>query len=160
MDAKISLREAESGHIEQMIEILLRSLREYQIEIPENYSVSDIESINTKNNSHRAFVLLRDASVIGFLVLRPITRDRIELKRMYLTASERGKGLGAYLLKYAIGFAQTNQYKSVRLETTSKFDKAVSLYNKFGFVVLDDAEKAFGHDLVLEKSIEPSPRPR
>lgn len=154
MDTKISLREAEFGHIEPIKEILLSSLREYQIAIPDNYSVSDIESIANKKHSNRIFVLLRDVSVIGFMVLRPTTKDRIELKRLYLTASERGKGLGAYLLNCAIQFAQINHFKSIRLETTSKFKKAVSLYKKLGFAVLDDAEKAPGHDLVFEKAIE------
>ena len=53
------------------------SLEEYKIAIPDNYSVSDIDSINLENNSNWVFVLLRDDSVIGFIVLRPIAKDCI-----------------------------------------------------------------------------------
>lgn len=151
MDASISLRQAEFDNIEKIKEILFSALKEYEIAIPDNYSACDIDSINYKNNS-QVFVLLRNDSVIGFLVLRPITKDCIELKRLYLSSSERGQGLGAYLLNYAIYFAQKNKYKSMRLETTSRFKEAVSLYIKFGFMVLNGVEKAPEHDLVFEKT--------
>jgi hypothetical protein len=49
-------------------------------------------------------------------------------------------------------FAQNNQYKSMRLETTSRFKEAVSLYKKFGFMVLSGSGKTPGHDLVFEKA--------
>jgi len=77
MDTDISVRKAETENIEQIKEILLCSLEEYKIAVPDNYSVSDIDSINLENNSNRVFVLLRDVSVIGFIVLRPITKDCI-----------------------------------------------------------------------------------
>jgi ribosomal protein S18 acetylase RimI-like enzyme len=152
MDASISLRQAEIDNIEQIKEILFCILKEYEIAIPDNYSVCDIDSINFKNNSSQFYVLLRNDSVIGFMVLRPITNDCIELKRLYLSSSERGIGLGAYLLNYAIDFAQKNQYKSMRLETTSRFKEAISLYKKFDFMVLNGVEKAPEHDLVFEKT--------
>ena len=151
MDTGISVKIAETENIEQIKEILFGALEEYNIAIPDNYSVSDIDSINLGNNSNWVFVLLREDSVIGFIVLRPITRDCIELKRLYLTSSERGRGLGKYLLNYVIHFAQKNKYRSIRLETTSKFKEAVSLYEKYGFNVLNDTEKAHGHDLAFEK---------
>jgi len=146
MDTDISLRKADIDNIEQIKEILYCSLKEYKIAIPYNYSISDIDSINLENNTIRVFVLLRDISVIGFIVLRPMTLDCIELKRLYLTSSERGRGLGSYLLNYAMHFAKKNQYKSIRLETTLKFKEAVSLYKKYGFMVLNDVEKTPGHD--------------
>jgi N-acetylglutamate synthase-like GNAT family acetyltransferase len=153
MDTNISIRKAKIDDIEQIKEILFCSFNEYKIAIPDNYSVSDIDSINLKKSSSHAFVLLRDVSVIGFMVLKPITKDCVELKRLYLTSSERGQALGADLLNHAIDFAKKNQFKSIRLETTSKFKEAVSLYKKFGFIVLNGVEKAPGHDLLFEKLI-------
>ena len=154
MDKNISLRKAEIGDIEQIKEILLTSLKEYEIAIPDNYSVSDIDSINSKLTNEQIFVLVRDESVIGFVALRPITGNCIELKRLYLTSSERGRRLGEYLLNYAIKFASKNNYKYIRLETTSKFKEAVSLYKRHGFMVLKEVEKSPGHDLAFGKSLK------
>jgi N-acetylglutamate synthase-like GNAT family acetyltransferase len=84
MDKSISLREARIGDIEHIKAILFSSLKEYEIALPENYSVSDIDSITVKNDSEQVFVLLRDDTVIGFVALKPITKDCIELKRLFL----------------------------------------------------------------------------
>ncbi len=151
IEKNISLRKAEASDIEGIKEILFGSLHDYKIPLPDNYSVSDIDNIPSDNNDGTAFVLLRYNVVIGFVILRPITNDCIELKRLYLTSSEKGKGLGKFLLKRSINYAREANYKYIRLETTSKFKEAVSLYRKYGFVDLPDIKKAPGHDLACEK---------
>ena len=75
------------------------------------------------------------------------------MKRLYLASHERGRRLGEYLLNYAIIFAQKNNYRFIRLETTSKFKEAVSLYKKNDFLELKGAQKAPGHDLAFEKKL-------
>ena len=128
MNKNISLRKARIDDIEQIKAILFSSLKEYEIVLPDNYSVSDIDSIADRNNNEQVFVLVRSDSVIGFVVLKPITLDCIELKRLYLTSSERGRSFGKFLLNYAINFAQRKNFKFIRLEITSKFKEAVCLY--------------------------------
>ena len=155
MDKNISLRKAEVDDIGQIKAILFNSLKEYEIALPDNYSISDIDSIADRNSSDQFFVLVRSDSVIGFVVLRPMTVDCIELKRLYLTSSERGRNLGRYLLNYAINFAQRKNYRYIRLETTSKFKEAVRLYKRNGFLELKEVQKAPGHDLAFEKYLMP-----
>jgi GNAT superfamily N-acetyltransferase len=154
MDINLSLRKAEIADIEQIKTILFSSLKEYEIALPDNYSVSDIDSIADRNSHEQVFVLVRSDSVIGFVVLRPIAADCIELKRLYLTSSERGRSLGKYLLNYAIDFAQRKNFKFIRLETTSKFKEAVSLYKRNGFLELKEVQKSPGHDLAFEKQLK------
>ena len=153
MDKNISLRKANAGDIEQIKAILFNSLHEYEIAIPDNYDVSDIDAIAAADHVDDVFVLARDDVVIGFVLLKPINADCIELKRLYLTSSQRGRRLGAFLMKHAINFAGENNFTFIRLETTSKFKEAVSLYQKYGFTELKGVEKAPGHDLVFEKSL-------
>ncbi len=154
MDINISLRKAEIDDIEQIKAILFSSLKEYEIALPNNYSVSDIDSIADRNSHEQVFVLVRSDSVIGFVVLRPLTADCIELKRLYLASSERGRSLGKYLLNYAINFAQRKNFKFIRLETTSKFKEAVWLYKRNGFLELKEVQKSPGHDLAFEKYLK------
>jgi ribosomal protein S18 acetylase RimI-like enzyme len=155
MDKTITLRKAEIGDIERIKTILFRSLQEYNIPMPDNYSVADIDSIAHKNASAEVFVLDKDGYVIGFTVLKPIDEDAVELKRLYLKAAQRGRKLGDYLLAYVISYANQKQYKYIRLETTSKFKEAFSLYRKHGFIALKDVETSPGHDLVFEKRLGP-----
>jgi GNAT superfamily N-acetyltransferase len=154
MDENITLRNAASGDIDQIKTILFSTLNEYAIAIPDNYSVADINSIGDINRGEKVFVLVRNDIVIGFILLIPIYEDCIELKRLYITPSERGKRLGEYLLNQAIKFAKEKNLKYIRLETTSKFKEAVSLYKKHGFSELNEVEKAPGHDLAFEKCLK------
>ena len=78
-------------------------------------------------------VLLRDKNIIGFFALLPADNNQVELKRLYLTAAERGKCLGKYLLEMALSKAQEDGHYQIYLETTSKFKEAVGLYQKYGF---------------------------
>ena len=121
MKTEISFRPARASDIERIKEILFAALRQYRIAIPEDYSVADIDGIGSDHRAGFVPVILRDDAVIGFTVLLPIDRDRIELKRLYLSASERKKGLGRLLLSYAVDCAQEAGYKCIRLETTSIF---------------------------------------
>lgn len=109
-----------------------------------------------KSDQHVHFsVLLKKGAVIGFLELVRISESCIEIKRLYLSSSMRGKGLGRILLKTAIDFAENHHFKSIRLETTSKFNKAVALYQKNGFIEVPNAVKSPEHDLVFERPITP-----
>jgi len=154
MVKNLSLRKAVFSDAEQIKDILYSALKEYEIAIPDNYSVSDIDSIETENRREHVFVLEKENVIIGFLVLKPLGRDTIELKRMYLASTQRGRRLGDLLLKFTLNFAKEQNYKSIRLETASKFKEAVSLYKKCGFKEIKDAKKASGHDLAFEKSLK------
>ncbi len=155
MDENISIRKAESGDIKDIKNILFNALKEYEIAVPGCYSVSDINSIEGCSGGVQVFVLQQNHAVIGFTVLRPVDKDCVELKRLYLTAPARGKKLGAYLLKFAVDLAKQNHYKIMTLETTSKFRDAVSLYKKFGFKESVNKDKTPGHDLAFELALLP-----
>jgi GNAT superfamily N-acetyltransferase len=88
---------------------------------------------------------------VGFFALLPSKNNQIELKRLYLVAGERGKGLGKYLLNLALRTAKKSSYSRVHLETASKFVEAVGLYRKYGFINNVGAKLAPGHDIGLEK---------
>ena len=66
-----------------------------------------------------------------------------------MIASQRGKGLGKYLLDMALGIAKKSGNYRIHLETTSKFVEAVALYRKFGFIKNVEAKLAQGHDIGL-----------
>lgn len=56
--------------------------------------------------------------------------ESIELKRLYLIAPERRKGLGQLLLKRALVYAQNANYRRMRLETTSGLKQRLRFIKK------------------------------
>ena len=135
--------------------ILKRTMAEYEIQLPENYSFSDIENLEEiyLDSGGEFIVLLRDGSIIGFFALLPADNNQVELKRLYLTAAERGRGLGKYLLEMALDRAQKNGHRRIYLETTSKFKEAVGLYRKYGFNANPGAALSPGHDIGLAREL-------
>lgn len=153
MTPRFSIRAAANADLKPIKKIILSALREYDVPIPDDYSLADMDDILSGKHNGRVIVLSKNHSVGGVIVLQPISKDCLELKRWYVSTPERGEGLGQCLLNHAIGLAREKNYKAIRLETTSKFKVAVALYRKHGFMEVPDAEKAPGHDLLFEKSI-------
>ena len=135
--------------------ILKRTLAEYEIQLPENYSFADVEKLEEVyiDSGGDFTVLLRDQIIIGFFALLPADNYQVELKRLYLKADERGRGLGKYLLEMALNRAKEGGHHRIYLETTSKFKEAVAMYRKYGFKTNPGAALSPGHDVGLVREL-------
>jgi len=151
----ITCRSAQNSDSEVIKNILKEAFEEYEINLPAGYSFSDIENLEEEylNSSGEFMVLIKEQNIIGFFALLPSPNNQVELKRLYLTANERGRGLGKYLLNLAIITAKQSGYDRMHLETTSKFVEAVGLYRKFGFIKNAGAKLAPGHDIGLIREL-------
>ncbi len=68
-----------------------------------------------------------------------------ELVKMYLSPQARGKGLGRLLIQKSLDFAASIGYKQVYLESMPELQKALSIYEKFGFEYLTAPLGNSGH---------------
>jgi len=148
---EITFRKAQNSDSEAIQKILKPIFKEYKINLPDNYSFADIDNLEEEylDKSGEFIVLLREQTIIGFFALLPSVNDQIELKRLYLKASERGQGLGKFMLKEALRIARKSGHAKIHLETVSNFVEAVSLYRKYGFQKNTDAVLAQGHDVAM-----------
>jgi len=79
-------------------------------------------------------VLVDEAGlVVGSVGLFPVNAQECELRKMYLAAGYRGKGLGTRLLDHALERARALGFSRITLETASVLREAVSLYERRGF---------------------------
>ena len=74
-----------------------------------------------------------DGAVVGSIALRDLGGNKLELKRMYLRASQRGHGLGKRLLATALDWARANGATVIRLDTSERMETAQRLYEAYGF---------------------------
>ena len=83
----------------------------------------------------------RSGFVIGFLggrpaacgAYRPMEPDVAEIKRMYVEAAFRGRGLGRRILEDLEARARRDGYTTVRLETGTMQPEAIRLYESAGY---------------------------
>lgn len=68
-----------------------------------------------------------------------------ELVKMYLKPEVRGIGLGKKMIEQCITIAQSMGYTQIYLETMPELKKAVTVYEKLGFVYLNGPLGNSGH---------------
>lgn len=135
----ITIRAIQQEDNAAMATILRESLTEFGLNIPGTayYDKSTdalYESFLVDKSAY--FVALENNEVIGGVGLYPtegLPEDTVELVKMYLSAPQRGKGLGKMLMKKCIDLAGSLGYKRIYLESMPELAAAVSAYEKLGF---------------------------
>jgi putative acetyltransferase len=74
-----------------------------------------------------------------------LPKDTAELVKFYILSKARGIGIGKQLMEKAISSAMEFGYRNIYLESMPEFAKAVSMYTKLGFKMLDHAMGNSGH---------------
>ena len=93
-----------------------------------HYFYNDIE-----NEFEVFYCMLDQERVVGTIALKKLDDNIVELKAMYLDKDYRGQGLGRRLINAVIDEAKTRGFKSVVLDSMSKYKDALRLYEKCGF---------------------------
>ena len=70
---------------------------------------------------------------VGCVALGALDASTGEVKRMYVRAAARGRGIGAALLDALLGHARALGHARVRLDTAPELTPAIALYERFGF---------------------------
>ena len=74
-----------------------------------------------------------DAEPVGCVALRRISGRICEMKRLYITPTRRGTGVGRLLVETIIDSARQIGYEKMRLDTVPSMDTARCLYASVGF---------------------------
>lgn len=97
------------------------------------------------------YVLLIDKKIIGFFECSIISPDA-ELYDIVIKDSEQGKGYSKLLLNFFIELSKQNKVETIFLEVNKINNKAITLYEKYGFVKYGERKKYYGeNDAVLMK---------
>lgn len=106
--------------------------------------ISDLFSV--KGSTY--FIAEEDGVILGGVGIYPtegLPEDTCELVKMYLVPSARNKGLGGLLISKSLEYAKEAGYKQVYLESMPELQKALSVYEKFGFEYLTGPMGNSGH---------------
>jgi GNAT superfamily N-acetyltransferase len=130
------LRPATNVDAPAVRELIFAILREFGMPPEPNGTDSDLNDIEaTYFNRGGRFDVLLDTTgrIIGTVGLNRVDEQTVELRKMYLHADMRGRGLGTRLLDHAISEARRMGYKRITLETASQLKTAIAMYVRCGF---------------------------
>jgi len=153
------IQAATNHDIASIKNVVFSSLREFGLlpdEKGKDMDLNDIESSYFLNNGFFAIVVHSETNfVVGCFGLFPMNENVCELRKMYLLKEQRGKGLGKFILDFAIQKAREMHYKKVVLETISVLTAAIFLYKQYGFKEIKPREINARVDQAFELDIHP-----
>ncbi|MBE6333051.1 MAG: GNAT family N-acetyltransferase [Bacteroidales bacterium] len=94
--------------------------------------------------------LMSDGKVSGTVGIRKEDDSSAELKAMYLSRNLRGKGYGYKLLDIAMNCAKERGYKRIVLDSMSRYEAALRLYEKYGFKCIERYNDNMMADVFME----------
>lgn len=136
------------------IEKLLKNMIEDVFEIEKTFfdlktNQSMLDSFDSNNLFY--FVLFLDEKIVGFLECS-IVLDEAELFEIAIKEEFQGQKLSVELMKFFINFCKEKNINTIFLEVNIINTKAISLYEKFGFIRYGVRKKYYGdNDAVLMK---------
>jgi ketosteroid isomerase-like protein/GNAT superfamily N-acetyltransferase len=106
-----------------------------QAELIERYSGDAERGAKPSGENIAAFFVARnrDGEAVGCGALRDLQDGAVEIKRMYVRPSDRGRGLSWVILIALEAEAQRREFGIVRLETGEFSPEAMSLYRAAGY---------------------------
>lgn len=127
------------------------------------YAADDFEALlNRLGDMHQRpkgaiFIAEHNDEIIGCGMTHDIGGGVCEIKRMFVTYAARGTGAGRAIFIAAMGQARQDGYHRMVLDTTTRLNEAIALYQSLGFVEIEpffhppadfvDHMLFFGHDL-------------
>jgi putative acetyltransferase len=140
-NTEIIIRSATNADCERVKALVLGVLQEYDL-APDlegtDRDISDIEAHFI--NRGGTFELIEDerGNLLGTCGLYPMSKETVELRKMYFAKELRGRGIGKKMLARMIETARELGFKKIYLETAGVLKEAVALYEKFGFQPTDE----------------------
>jgi GNAT superfamily N-acetyltransferase len=123
---------------------LMRQADEYALGIysAEQYHCLDVDSIDAPGVS--LFVARTSGAIAGIVALVDNGDGTGEVKRMFVAASQRGRGIASALLRHLAEAAAAASVHTIRLETGWEQPDAIALYLKLGYVHIPNFGKYVG----------------
>lgn len=104
------------------------------------------------------FIALERDTIVGTAAMIHVTEERYELAKMAVATTHRRRGVGELLGRACLDWAASRAARFVFLETNSRLDNAIRLYERLGFRHAPRrrmSDYARG-DVYMEISIEPA----
>ena len=93
---------------------------------------------------NNVLIAYENGIAIGCGAFKAYEPNIAELKRMFVLAEARGKGVASAILMALENWAKEEAFASCILETSCRLENAIALYKKFGFEIIPNYGQYIG----------------
>ncbi len=148
MSIQISL--AAIDQADSIAEVLHRAFLEYEpLYTPEGFAATtpSAEKIQARWSEGPVWVAMQEGVIVG-TVAAVSKGDSLYIRSMAIVPSVRGLGTGRLMLEHVEAYARKNNFRRMFLSTTPFLERAIKLYERFGFKRIDQGpHELFGTPL-------------
>ena len=157
----IRIRIAVAEDAPEIGSVLLESFLEYKSRYtPEGFAATTPSSaqIQDRLTEGPTWVVICSERIVGTVSVVP-RNDSLYVRGMAIVPAARGKGVGRLLLSEVERYASELSYHRVFLSTTPFLERAIRLYEHYGFKQINDGpDSLFGTPIfTMEKFLEVQP---
>jgi GNAT superfamily N-acetyltransferase len=154
----IEIRLAVPADATDIAALLLDSFLEYEmLYTPEGFraTTADPDMVQQRMNEGPVWIAFLDERIVGTVAIVAEHADSLYIRGMAVLPSARGKAIGKTMLTQVEDYARKYGFKRMFLSTTPFLDRAIALYEHFGFCrTADGSHDLFGTPLfTMEKSV-------
>jgi len=133
------LKSTNESDIPRLIDYELKTILEYADNLSENETneINDYVKNNVKDKLLKYKIICNDNNKIGCVLITD-NNDGISLDEIYLEENYRNKGIGTDIIKKLISENDIVYLWVYKLNT-----KAISLYKKLGFEIIEETESRY-----------------
>ncbi|MDM5155212.1 GNAT family N-acetyltransferase [Bacillus sp. DX1.1] len=106
---------------------------------------------NSCNSRECIWILEVNGQENGSIAITKVNEEVAQLRLFLINPHLRGGGYGKKLVETAIEFAEKQNYKVIKLCTNRDLKAARSLYEKYGFQIVDTTMKVLSDQEVIEE---------
>ena len=152
MNSDVKIGVATINDLSGIIELVTENLLSFGYKYDGGSSESDLENFALvyQQPGSRFFVIREGFNIVGAVGLMKLSDDVVKLRKMYVNSRLWGQGYGLQLLRTAVLEARSLGYKTIRLETTYRMDRAILLYTRFGFSAIPGKPTSPRCDIIME----------
>lgn len=115
------------------------------------HHIADTFITKFKPAREAAWIAEYGGEIVGSMFLIEQGPGVAQLRMLYVEPHARGLGIGKRLLEKSVAFAQAKHYGLVRLWTNTVFSRAVGMYARAGFTLVEETpHNEFGEGLVAQ----------
>jgi ribosomal protein S18 acetylase RimI-like enzyme len=139
---KLQIKNYEDKYHKQFKKISLDWLNAYNLHEKADDDLLDNPQKYLDNGSF-IFLAHYNDEVVGTVSLGPIDDTTFEIMKLGVVDAYKGLGIGRKLMQVCIDVCIEKEVKLISLETTSKLESAIKLYEKFGFVHVEITDSCY-----------------